>query len=214
MCSYELAGIIADLLNLSFCSGRVPEQWLCALVTPVPKVSQPQQLADFRPISVTPILSRIAEKIIVTRWLRPAISRQTIADQFAFRLTGSTTAALVYFMHHVTRLLENKSHVRCLFIDFSKAFDVVSHDILLAKLKALELPAFVFNWIISFLTGRSQLCKVGGGMSSVCSIARGIIQGSGIGPTLYIVIRATCTLNPILIFYLSMLMILIWVFQN
>jgi len=65
----KLAGVIAGIFNLSFSSGRVPEQWLCALVTPVPKVPQPQQLADFRPISVTPILSRIAEKLVVTHWL-------------------------------------------------------------------------------------------------------------------------------------------------
>jgi len=72
-CSYELAGVIADLLNLSFSSGRVPVSWLSAIVTPVPKVPQPQQLSDFRPISVTPIISRVAEKLIVTRWLCPAI---------------------------------------------------------------------------------------------------------------------------------------------
>ena len=62
----EISGVIAGILNLSFSSGRVPQQWLCAIVTPVPKIPQPQQLADFRPISVTPILSRVAEKLVVT----------------------------------------------------------------------------------------------------------------------------------------------------
>jgi len=87
----EISSVIAGILNLSFSSGRVPQQWLCALVTPVPKIPQPQQLADCRPISVTPILSRVAEKLVVTRWLRPAIPPENIADQFAFKPTGSTT---------------------------------------------------------------------------------------------------------------------------
>ena len=62
---------------------RVPVSWLSAIVTPVTKVPQPQQLSDFRPILVTPIISRVAEKLIVTRWLRPAIPREDIVDQFA-----------------------------------------------------------------------------------------------------------------------------------
>ena len=66
-CSYELAGVTADLLNLSFRSGRVPETWLSAIVTPVPKVLQPQQLSDSRPMSETPTISRVAEKLTVMR---------------------------------------------------------------------------------------------------------------------------------------------------
>ena len=131
LCSVKLADVTAGVINLSFRSGRVPEQWLRAVVTPVPKISQPLQLADFRPISVTPILSRIAEKLIVTKWLRPAIPPESIADQFAFKQTGSTTCGIVYLMHHITRMLEDNAYVRCLLVDFSKAFDVVSHEILI-----------------------------------------------------------------------------------
>jgi len=68
-CSYELADIVTYILNLSFSTGKVPTFWLNALVTPVPKVSKPTGFSDFRPIAVTPHLSRLAEKIIVHRWL-------------------------------------------------------------------------------------------------------------------------------------------------
>jgi len=80
---------------------------------------------EYRPISVTPILSRLAERIVVRKWLLPSIPLDIIQDQFAFRPTGSTTAALVSLFHHVTRLLESNDYVRCLCIDFSKAFDIV-----------------------------------------------------------------------------------------
>ena len=124
-CSFELADIVTHIFNCSLSSGVLPVQWLSSVITPVPKIVNPVTLADFRPISVTPILSRVAEKLVVTRWLRPAINLQSIADQFGFRPTGSTTCALVYFMHHVTRMLETNAYVRCLLVDFSKAFDIV-----------------------------------------------------------------------------------------
>ena len=134
--------------------------------------------------------SRLAEKIIVRRWLRPAISFEELKDQYAFKDTGSTTAALVHFMHRVTEMLETNDFVRCLMIDFSNAFDTVDHVVLMSKLVQLELPSFVINWICSFLTGRGQQCKVNDTVSSLVDIGLCIVQGSGIGPTLHIIMKS------------------------
>lgn len=189
-CSVELAEVVAHLYNYTLLTGALPRQWLTAIITPVPKLSTPSTISDFRPISVTPIMSRIIEKILVSRWLRPAIDSAMIADQFAFRPTGSTTCALVYFMHHVTRLLESNNYVRCLMIDFSKAFDRVNHEVLLTKLSKLPLPDCILNWFISFLSNRSHATKCLGTVSSTLPINRSIIQGSGLGPTFYIVLES------------------------
>jgi len=113
-----------------------------------------------------------------------------LRDQYAFKPTGSTTAALTFFMHQVTSLLEENNYVRCLLIDFSKAFDKVDHIILVQKLKTLDLPVYVINWICSFLTGRSQQCNVNGHLSKTKSIGLSIVQGSGIGPVLYAVMKS------------------------
>ena len=67
-------------------------------------------------------------------------------------------------------------YVRCLMIDFSKAFDTVDHVILLSKLVQLKLPGFVINWICSFLSGRGQRCKVNGALSDSASIGLSIVQ--------------------------------------
>jgi len=72
-------------------------------------------------------------------------------------------------------------------IDFSKAVDQV---VLMSKLVQLELPSFVINWICSFLTGRGQQCKVNDTVSSLADIGLSIVQGSGIGPTLYIIMKS------------------------
>jgi len=88
-CSYELANVVTYILNLSFSNVKVHTFWLNALVTPVPKVSKPTGFSDIRPISVTSHLRRLAEKIIVRRWLRPAISFEQMKDQYAFKDTGA-----------------------------------------------------------------------------------------------------------------------------
>lgn len=75
-------------------------------------------------------------------------------------------------------------------VDFSKAFDTVDHIVLVQKLQSLGLPSSIFNWIVSFLTGRTQYCKIDGVLSFASEIDLSIIQGSGIGPSLYNVMES------------------------
>jgi Reverse transcriptase (RNA-dependent DNA polymerase) len=98
-------------------------------------------------------------------------------------------------MHHVTRMLENNSVVRCLLVDFSTAFDRVDHVVLVQKLSKLKLPQYVFNWLISFITGRSHTTRCSGIESKPLPINLGIVQGSALGPSLYITLESD--LKPI-----------------
>jgi len=68
--------------------------------------------------------------------------------------------------HNLTNMLESNNYVRCLMIDFSKASDTVDHIALVKKLQLLGLPANILNWLISFLTGRVQYCKVNDTLST------------------------------------------------
>jgi len=188
-CSVELSDVVAHVVSRSLSCGIVPEQWKKAYVSPVQKTSIPTTLSDYRPISVTSILARFTEKIVVRKWLLPAVPDSYIDDQFAFRPTGSTTCALVYMMHNITEMLETNSYVRCLCVDFSKAFDIVDHGILAAKLDKLSLPPSILQWIISFLTDRTQQVKFNG-LSRAKPINRGTVQGSGIGPTNYVIMAS------------------------
>ena len=100
-CSVELADVVAKLLRKSYAVGKVYANWKLAVVTSVPKIANSTSFNDFRPISVTPILSRVAEKIVVNKLVFPATPTNAIRYQFAFRTTGSTTCALVNLLHHV-----------------------------------------------------------------------------------------------------------------
>jgi hypothetical protein len=185
-CAGILTPIVTHVFNVILNSGTPPSSWKCAIVTPIPKISQPKNFQDLRPISVTPILSRLFERLIVFKFLLPAMPKPLFNDQFAFRPTGSTTAALIYVLHHITRMLENNSYVRCLFIDYSRAFDTINHELLIRKLITFGLHANVVKWIANFLMGRTQAVSADGKLSSWLSISQSIVQGSGIGPFLYI----------------------------
>jgi hypothetical protein len=108
-------------------------------------------------------------------------------DQFAYRPTSSTTAALIYTIHHVTHLLKSNSFVRCAFIDFSRAFDTINHVLLLRKIIQQNFPIKIILWIANFLAGRIQAVAANGKRSIWLPISQSIIQGSGIGPILYII---------------------------
>jgi hypothetical protein len=184
-CSVELSGIITVLFNQSICSGIVPVEWLNAIVTPVPKVDKPSSLTDYRPISVTPILSRVAERLIAKKYLQPSLLNDATTDQYAFKPSGSTTAALVHILHRVSEYLEHCNYVRCLLIDFSRAFDVIDRSILLHKLSLLDISNNIKCWISNFLSERCQQTRCNGNLSLSKPVNLGVVQGSALGPLLF-----------------------------
>ena len=106
-------------------SSIVPTQWKSSVITPVPKITKCK--ADFRPISVTSILSRKLENYAVNSNLYPAMNDThrdlVFSDQYAFRPTGSATAGLIAILYDVTESLRTGKMVVMLSLDFSKAFD-------------------------------------------------------------------------------------------
>jgi len=109
------------------------------------------------------------------------------SDQFAFRPTGSTTAAIINLLHIIANMLLSNPYVIVISLDFSKAFDMVRHSALLDKLNHLDIPDTVYNWMVDVLSDRSHCTIYGGQTSSQKSITAGIIQGSGIEPVAYMV---------------------------
>ena len=139
---------------MSLISSTVPRQWKSACILPLQKIPQPNTCSDFRPISITPVLSRMMERIIVQKFIYPSLLSPPpdlyFNDQFAFRPTGSTTVALLSLMQTITSLLNTNSYVFVYALDFSKAFDTVRHCTLMEKLAMLTLPSNIYNWVLDF----------------------------------------------------------------
>jgi len=191
-CAVQLTCVVANLINTMLQTGQPPSAWKSALVTPIPNSATVKSFGDLRPISVTPILSRVVEKLIVQKFIVPALPHQ-----FAYWPTGSTTAALISLTHNVAQKLESCNYVRCLQTDYTKAFDMINHPTLFRKLKSLSIPPQIQRWIFKFFTGRKQAVISGGQQSQWLPITRSVVQGSGIGPSAYLVYSMDLkTLSP------------------
>jgi len=144
---FKHCALITHIINLTLIQGKPPQLWKRAIITPVAKTQHPKEPSDFRPVSVTPLLSRITERLIVNKFLLPILPADMLRDQFAYRPTCSTTCALVALDHHVAQYLETFSFVRCLTTDYSKAFNTINHPILFQKLIHLDILPNIASWI-------------------------------------------------------------------
>ena len=129
------------------------------------------------------------EKLVVRNFIYPAFLTAPLplsfADQFAFRPSGSTTAAIIALLQKITTLLITNPYVVVIVLDFSKAFDTVRHATLMEKYSMLDLDDCVFNWLNSFFTDHEHCTIFNGITSPFLGINSSVIQGSGIGPASY-----------------------------
>jgi len=192
---------LTHLFNLSLATSTVPHQWKQVSICPVNKTPAAKTHSDFRPISITPVLTRVIERIVVRDYIYPALLNPppllSFTDQFAFRPSGSTTAALITILHTVTNLLTNNQFVIIIALDFSKAFDTVRHSTLLNKYSQMDIPDHIYNWLVEYFHGHSHCTKYRDQTSALRDISASIIQGSAIGPASYVVTAADlCSVTP------------------
>ena len=180
---------IAHLFAISAHNSELPKQWKTAIIHPIPKIPVPLSNNDMRPISVLPILSRIQERIIVSHYLAPSLQilppPLSISNQFAYRATGSTTAAVINILSHVSHLLQTETQVHVLTFDYSKAFDTLSHSSLATKLAKCDIPDSIHNLILNNLTERYHCTLHNSQLSQPAAITASVVQGSVFGPQLF-----------------------------
>src|SRR6218665_3317249 len=188
------AGIIARLINLSVTHTHIPTQWKTSIILPIQKIQQPVTPIDYRPIFIMPVLSRLLERFIVHTFIYPTFHtpplNHQLSEQFAFRPTCSTTAALISIILQSTSLLKHESYVSLFSFDFSKAFNTVRHSALAGKLSRIDIPDEVYNYIICFLNGRSHVTSYAGLMSSITYINASVVHGSGFGPSSFDIVTS------------------------
>ena len=184
-----LAETVTDTLNCSYAEGRIPPTWKAADVVPIPKQKPVKEVnKHLRPISLTPILSKVAEEFVVLEHLQPAILKKIGDNQFGAIPKSSTTHALIRMVHSWAKHTDgNGSTVRVVLFDYRKAFDLIAHVLLVRKLLALDMPVSVSRWIIDLLTDRTQRVKLGNDcLSEWRNIPAGVPQGTKRGPWLFI----------------------------
>jgi hypothetical protein len=194
-CVDEIAPLLVDITNKSFKQGVFPSKLKIAKVLPIYKEGNILETGNYRPISIIPTISKVIEKIVLTR-LISHISKHNLFNnnQHGFMKDKSTTSALIDLLEYIIDQLENGHIVTGILLDFSKAFDSLGHELLLRKLETLNVKNEALKWFTSYLKGRFQFTELSfmsqNNLSKIKSnemiVRRGVPQGSVLGPVLFI----------------------------
>ena len=179
---------LTHICNISITEGVFPNELKIARVVPIFKAGDPMSFSNYRPVSVLPVFSKILERLMYKRLLS-FINKYKIlySYQFGFREEHSPSLALILLVDKISAALENGEYVLGLFLDFSKAFDTVNHDILFIKLEYYGIRGPALKWFKSYLSQRKQFVDYNDAISDQLDVPCGVPQGSILGPLLFLI---------------------------
>ena len=195
----HISNHLCYIFNLSLSEGIFQK---LAKVIPVYKNGDKSELGNYRPISILSVFSKILEKIVHKRTMTFLEKYNIIHDsQYGFRPNFSTSLALTDLSNKVTDVFEKNMFGIGVFLDLSKAFDTLNHNILLDKLNFYGIRGVALDWFSSYLRGRSQRTKFQSTLSEPRDITCGVPQGSLLGPLLFIIyVNDICKASDVLSF--------------
>jgi hypothetical protein len=186
-CASPLASAVTQIFSYSMMTGTIPKIWKEAIVRPIHKKGCTDSVNNYRPIALTCSLSKIMERIVRDNLLFFFNSKHIIPDsQHGFSALKSVTTQLLDTLDDWTESIDNKQCIDVVYFDFAKAFDTVSHQLLLAKLHSAGIRGSLLSWIKEFLTSRTFSVKIGHSVSKPAPVISGVPQGSVLGPLLFI----------------------------
>lgn len=177
---------IENIINSCILSGYFPCAWKQSIVTPIAKIREPTEIKHLRSISLLPVLSKVFEKILHQQ-LRHYLNINNILPdvQSGFRSDHSCVTALCKITDDILTHTDNGLITALVLLDFTRAFDTISHRALVDILKFIGLSDSAVALLNSYLSGRAQVVRLCGMTSDPLEITSGVPQGSILGPLLF-----------------------------
>ncbi len=174
VCADQLAFIYTQIFNRFLELFEVPCCFKCTTIIPIPKITG---LNDCRPVALTSVVMKSLERLFLA-YLKDVIRPFLDPLQFAYRANRSVDDAVNMGLHYILQHLDKPgNYARILFVDFSSAFNAIMPDLVSDKLTQLSVPTSTCQWIISFLTDRQQLMRLGKLTSMTLTISTGAPHG-------------------------------------
>ena len=187
-CSVSLTKPITFLLRYSFLYSVLPSNWKMAYIIPIPKSPNAVDINNFRPISLTSPISKIAENLVSCE-LTSFIERfdHLPSFQHGFRSKRSVDSLMTETLDDITRAIDLKLNCDIIYFDIAKAFDTIEIDRIITKLSNMGITGNLLSWLNNFLSNRQIRVSVNGTLSDKFSafINRGVPQGSVLGPLIF-----------------------------
>ena len=187
-CAEDLAPKLHQIFRNSIDKGEVPDQWKEAHIVPIHKGGPKSIMANFRPVALTSAICKVLEKIIVAAIMCFLVQNNLVSNQqHGFVRGRSCQTNIVLCLEKWTQMLDEGKSVDVTYFDYAKAFDKVSHRLLLVKLKAYGIEGKLLKWIEAWLTNRKQKVIVGNAESPWLEVVSGTTQGTVLGFLLFLV---------------------------
>ena len=176
--------IITQLYNESIVQGVAPDVLKIARVSPIYKSGADTDPTNYRPISTLSPFSKVLEKLVQDQ-LESFLEKHSIIFQYQFSFCKghSTKQAILEITDYLKTSIDNKNITCGLFLDLSKAFDTINHEILLNKLSKYGIRGTPLAWFRNFLSNRKQYVQIGNTDSDLLPLTCGLPRGSTLSPS-------------------------------
>ena len=177
---------LTELYNISLKQGTFPDTLKTAVIVPIFKKGDPQDIVNYRPISLLPTVSKILESCVKDKILNYLNHIKYFSwQQFGFMKKKSTDMALFQHIRDIVEGIEMNNVTVGLYLDLAKAFDTVHHERLIAKLSAIGFQDKILSWFKTYLENRTHMVKINEDLSDSLTLNYGVPQGSVLGPILF-----------------------------